>query len=282
MLTSLDHIVLVCADIDRGVSDYGVLLGHGPVWRAQSGGVRSALFRLSNTNLEIIAPEQGGPAEARMNEILEGRSGVLTSLAFAADDIDAAHHTLTRRGLSPSEVTDGESVDSLTNARRTWQRFRCADAACAGVKTFILQPQTGALPSPDRGPASAAALDHVVIHTPNPERNMAQYGARLGLRLALDRTAEAFKARFLFYRIGGVTLEAIQRLGVAADPSGPDEIWGITWKTPDIHAAHARLIAAGLNVSEIRTGRKPGTQVFTVKDGMLGIPTLFLSQAPKK
>jgi hypothetical protein len=31
-----------------------------------------------------------------------------------------------------------------------------------------------------------------------------------------------------------------------------------------------------IEVSEIRTGRKPGTRVFTVKDGTLGVPTLVL------
>ena len=40
--------------------------------------------------------------------------------------------------------------------------------------------------------------------------------------------------------------------------------------------AHARMSASGFDVSEMRTGRKPGTQVFTVRNNTLGAPTLIL------
>ena len=38
------------------------------------------------------------------------------------------------------------------------------------------------------------------------------------------------------------------------------------------------MIAEGFNVSEVRTGRKPGTKVFTVRDAPGGVPTLMLQQ----
>jgi hypothetical protein len=44
----------------------------------------------------------------------------------------------------------------------------------------------------------------------------------------------------------------------------------------DIDAAHARMSQAGLDVSELRTGRKPGTRVFSVRQGTCGVPTLIL------
>jgi len=34
--------------------------------------------------------------------------------------------------------------------------------------------------------------------------------------------------------------------------------------------------AAGLDVAEVRLGRKPGTRVFTVRDKTCGVPTLVL------
>ncbi|MEL6693841.1 MAG: hypothetical protein AAFQ12_12540, partial [Pseudomonadota bacterium] len=83
------------------------------------------------------------------------------------------------------------------------------DDFMAGIKTFVLQtdaPLVAAHPSP----GSASGLDHLVINTPNPERAVANYGARLGLRFALDRTAEQWKTRFLFFRLGGLTLEVIK------------------------------------------------------------------------
>jgi catechol 2,3-dioxygenase-like lactoylglutathione lyase family enzyme len=150
----------------------------------------------------------------------------------------------------------------------------------AGVKTFVLQPETP-LPVQAAATGAATALDHLVINTPNPERAVANYGARLGLRFALDRTAEQWKTRFLFFRLGGLTLEVINRLGEDQDPGSPDSIWGLTWETDDLEAAHARLSASGHDLSEIRTGRKPGTTVFTVRDRTQGVPTLFIAHAKR-
>jgi hypothetical protein len=35
---------------------------------------------------------------------------------------------------------------------------------------------------------------------------------------------------------------------------GPDHLWGLSWRTPDIAKANARLKAAGVDVSPPRTG----------------------------
>jgi hypothetical protein len=45
---------------------------------------------------------------------------------------------------------------------------------------------------------------------------------------------------------------------------------------PDIAAAHARLKAAGVELSEVRDGRRPGTQVFTVQSHTANVPTLVI------
>jgi hypothetical protein len=51
---------------------------------------------------------------------------------------------------------------------------------------------------------------------------------------------------------------------------------------PDAQAARARLQAAGLDVSEVRGGRKPGTRVLTLRDGTCGVPTLLLERGPAR
>ena len=40
-----------------------------------------------------------------------------------------------------------------------------------------------------------------------------------------------------------------------------DNLWGLSWRVADIDATRARLLAAGVDVSEVRAGRKPGTRV---------------------
>ena len=42
------------------------------------------------------------------------------------------------------------------------------------------------------------------------------------------------------------------------------------------------LAGAGLDVSEVRAGMKPGTRVFTVRDGTCGVPTLMIEPARKR
>lgn len=279
MITRLDHFVLICPDIDAGVAAYETLLGAGPVWRAEDArlGSASALFKVANTAIELMAPKGEGAVGERLKEMLAETGPRITSLAYEVADADMAQNTFTRRGLSPGEVSDGQSTDLETGAIRAWKRFRCTDEACGGVRTFILQHTDGVLPVSAPTQGAATSLDHLVINTPNPDRAVALYGARLGLRFALDRTAAQWKTRFLFFRLGGLTLEVIHRLSETHDASAPDNIWGLTWATKDLDATRTRLAEAGLAVSDIRTGRKPGSTVFTVKDGTLGIPTLFIA-----
>lgn len=266
MLTALDHIVLLCRDFDKVVSDYEILFGMPPSSKTQDAHFNTALFQTGNTALEIMAPVKDGPTEERVKSILGERSSALTSLAYATDDIQTTHHTLTRRSLAPSDISDSER-----------QTFRCDDERCAGIKTFILQTQR---PNLAANHPNGLRLDHLVINSPNPERAIAHYGARLGIRFALDRTAEQFGTRFLFFKLDDLVLEVIHSLKADNDPKANDEIWGLTWKVSDLEAAHIRLSKSGAIVSEIRKGRKPGTKVFTAKSHTGNIPTLLLTQTP--
>lgn len=282
MITALDHVVLVCPDMETGIADYTALLGRGPDWESHDevGGAVTAQFRTENCALELMAPAGDGPVGERLREILAEGGPRLTSLAFATDRIDEDHHIFTRRGLSPGDICDGTAQHAGTGKVRVWRRFRCSDTACAGIKTFVLG-QNALAPPPDAPAGGVTRLDHLVINTPNPDRAAALYGARLGLRLALDRTAEQWNTRFLFFRVGGLTLEVIHRLDQDHDPAGDDTLWGLTWAVDDLDGAHARLATSGVSTSQIRTGRKPGTRVFTAKSHTLGIPTLFIVHEPR-
>jgi hypothetical protein len=59
---------------------------------------------------------------------------------------------------------------------------------------------------------------------------------------------------------------------------GPDCQWGLSWRVPDIGKAHARMQAAGVQVSDLRAGRRPGTRVFTAKSHTAGVPTLVIGE----
>ncbi|MFN4024646.1 MAG: VOC family protein [Hyphomonas sp.] len=281
MITGLDHLVLICPEITSGVAVYEKLLGRKADWRAPvEGGGASALFRLGNTSLELLAPAGEGPLASRLGELIEANGPGLTTLAFASDDLAADHHTFTRRGLKPSEIAHSESRNIPFGDLRDWQSFRIPDDMTGGIKVFVLQSGEGTL-SPHQVPAGVVhSLDHAVINTAAPDRALVLYGAKLGLRLALDRTNPDWGVRLIFFRTGGLTIEIARRLSEAEDPSRPDTFWGLTWAVKDIEAAHARLSAAGFDVSEVRGGRKPGSRVFTIRNGTMNVPTLFIAHEP--
>ena len=115
------------------------------------------------------------------------------------------------------------------------------------------------------GERAIAGLDHAVIETSEPEATMALYGDGLGLRLALDREFPQWGARLIFYRVGDITVELAARLDAQGGTPGRDRFFGLSWRVPDADAARARLVAAGIDASEVRPGRKPGTRVLTVR-----------------
>ena len=122
-------------------------------------------------------------------------------------------------------------------------------------------------------------LDHIVVSTEDPERAAALYGARLGLDMALDRSHQDW-GRLMFFRCGDLIVEVVCRPVAGADQTH-DRLWGLSWRVADIDATRARLAAAGLDVSEVRIGRKPGTRVVSVRDGTCGIHTLLVERTAR-
>ncbi|MFT3808859.1 MAG: VOC family protein [Micropepsaceae bacterium] len=251
MITALDHIVLITPDLEAGIAAYRTVLAREPVSRSNA----SAIFTTGNTALELLGPETGGVTAA-----LATQGEGLASLCFAVDDLARAHTKLERRGLNPGEIAG--------------DHFRTDKTLTHGIRHFFIRRDTP-LPASTAAAGAVAALDHVVIATPNPDRAAALYGARLGLHMALDRTNPAWGMRLMFFRCGDLIVEIAHRLDTT-DTSAPDSFYGLTWRTDDLDAAHTRLAAAGLDVSNICTGRKPGSRVFSLKNGTLNVPTLFI------
>jgi catechol 2,3-dioxygenase-like lactoylglutathione lyase family enzyme len=123
-------------------------------------------------------------------------------------------------------------------------------------------------------------LDHVVISTADSERAAALYGARLGLDMALDRTHQDW-GQLMFFRCGDLIVEVVRRPFAGGDDT-QDKLWGLSWRVGDIDEVRSRLSAAGIDVSEVRIGRKPGTRVMSVRSGTCGIHTLFLERMPRE
>lgn len=258
MITGLHHVAIVVRDLDGAAEGYARLFDVTPLAQ-DGGGARRAWFWLDNIGLEVIAPDGDGPSgdrvRARLDEAGEGQWLV----AFTASDLEADTRLLERRGLTVSERTERATMFE--------------PASTGGVQLALM----GFPPLASQAKGPLTGLDHVVIQTANPDRALAIYGAKLGLDLRLDRENAQWGARQMFLRAGEDLVEIGASLK-APISDAPDSFGGLAWLATDPAAVHARLSAAGFNVSELRKGRKPGTQVFTVRDAPAGIPTIIIQQ----
>lgn len=274
MITALDHVALIVRDLDVARERYSALLGCAPNWHGADGGAEHIWFQLDNMALDVIRPTGPGFTGDMAKAHLDAHGESIWAIAYATPDLDAAHKLLTRRGVKATDPHPLRSSKIDRSDKRFWRMF---STEFAGVNTFLIEQKPDAAPWPRSEmltPSGVAGLDHVVVRTPAPERALANCGAKLGLDLRLDRTAPEWGSRLLFFRCGDLTVEIAHDLKAGVSDA-PDDVWGMTWRTGDIDAAHARLAAANFNISEIRKGRRDGTRVFTVRDGTY-VPTLFI------
>jgi catechol 2,3-dioxygenase-like lactoylglutathione lyase family enzyme len=248
MIHRLDHVTLAAASPADALNRYAQLLGQSvPATDAEPPRLATA-----NTDLKFVpkTPDQA-----------EGIAG----LCFAVQDLSKARNLLERRGMRVLEAgAEGSDAKSLLVATDSTHGVVISLAERAPRQ----ERQAGAAPA-------AAALDHVVIRTPNPERAVALYAGRLGLSLRLDRSEPSWGARLLFFRCGDLVIEVAHDLKAGVG-DGNDSLWGLSWRVDNIAVAHARLKDAGVEVSDVRAGRRPGSKVFTVRSQTAGVPTIMI------
>jgi catechol 2,3-dioxygenase-like lactoylglutathione lyase family enzyme len=279
VISGLDHIVVLVEDIAKGTAAYEALLGYAPSWRSSGDDADRVLFTLPNMTLELMAPSGFSVAADRIRNVIGMRGEGLASICFATPDIGRMHRRLERVALKPEPIADAESTDSVSGATLHWKRTRASTDLTRGVRMFFLELGGERPRSRATAAAPVAGLDHVVVSTEDSERAAALYGARLGLDMALDRTHQDW-GQLTFFRCGDLIVEVVRR-PVAGGDATYDKLWGLSWRVGDLDAARARLLAAGIEVSEVRIGRKPGTRVMSIRSNTCGVQTLFLERTPR-
>lgn len=259
MITGIDHTVIGAHDFDATIGAYERLLDRRVSHAYENHGVATALIVTNNMAIEIIAPRGDGDMARRLRAAIDARGEGLLSLAFAVSGIEQVHRHIERVGLAPDAINDGEA-----GALR-WRRFRANTDAAHGVRLFFIEREA---PLQDSAQSDVLWLDHLVIRTNDMERAAALYGARLGLDMRLDR--QIGDRRLMFFRCGELIVEIVE------ERDNAHRLWGLSWRVRDAAREQARLAALGLNVSDVRTGMKPGTRVFTVRDQTGGVPTLMI------
>ena len=276
MIAGLDHVVVLVRELEAGVAAYQTLFARAPAWRSAGDGAETVLFTLDNMTLELMSPKGDGAVADRIRAALAEQGEGLASICFGTNDIAKMHRRLDRLMLMPEPVADAESRDMASGATLSWKRTRASTEATRGVRLFFLELAAERPRSAATADAPITAMDHIVVSTGDPERAAALYGARLGLDMALDRSHPDW-GRLMFFRCGDLIVEIVQSAGAAVDPAH-DKLYGMSWRVDNADATRARLLSAGVDVSEVRTGRKPGTRVLTVRSGTCGIPTLLVER----
>ena len=116
-------------------------------------------------------------------------------------------------------------------------------------------------------------LDHIVINTNDADGFIEIYKNVFGLRLALDKTIEAWNRRMLFFRFNKTTIEVIEEND---DKEPSDKLWGLAWAVEDLQETYDRLIKEGLELTEVKLGIKDKTLVSTIRSHTHGVPTLII------
>ena len=277
MIKKLDHLVIAVSDLDSAVESYTKLFGYGPSWRGvhEQLGTANALFPVENTYLELLASNGNeGAGAAMIKATLELNGEGLAGLVLGTSNIQDLKESLLESGVELQDLALGEGVDSDQGLKRTWKNLFLPFSLTRGMFAFIIQHESGELPSVHgRSSSTINKLDHVVVNTNDPEGFKSLYGDTFGIRLALDQTVEKWGGRMLFFRLNHTTIEVI---GKPDEDDPTDKLWGLAWSVEDLKATHQRLVKEGLEISEVKAGRKENTLVCSVKSDTCNVPTLLI------
>ena len=276
MISTLDHIILAVENLNEAEKNYKKIFGIDPVWRGEHKelGTANVIFNLENTYLELLSANGDGLGAALVNHYLEKDGEGLIGIVFGTNDLNEAAKSIKDKGFNIGDITEGEGTNSDESEKRKWKNLFLPPELTRGLFSFIIQHTDGNLPSSKHEMQSAVnKLDHIVINTNDADGFIEIYKNVFGLRLALDKTIEAWNRRMLFFRFNKTTIEVIEEND---DKEPSDKLWGLAWAVEDLQETYDRLIKEGLELTLVKPGIKDKTLVSTIRSHTHGVPTLII------
>lgn len=276
MISTLDHIILAVENLNEAEKNYKKIFGIDPVWRGEHKelGTANVIFNLKNTYLELLSANGDGLGAALVNHYLEKDGEGLIGIVFGTNDLNEAAKSIKDKGFNIGDIIEGEGTNSDESEKRKWKNLFLPPELTRGLFSFIIQHTDGNLPSSKHEMQSAVnKLDHIVINTNDADGFIEIYKNVFGLRLALDKTIEAWNRRMLFFRFNKTTIEVIEEND---DKEPSDKLWGLAWAVEDLQETYDRLIKEGLELTLVKPGIKDKTLVSTIRSHTHGVPTLII------
>jgi len=277
MIKSIDHILIAVKNLEESSLQYEKVLGLKPTWRGKhpSLGTENILFPLENLYLELIAGTSEGFLADQVNDHIKENGESIFGIALEVENIEEVFQSKEYSNFQNIKITSGEGINLDSGAKREWKNIMLPKESTRGVFTLLIEHTSGILPKYESFENDQVErLDHIVINSNDPDGLIELYRDTYGIRLALDQYVEKWGGRMLFFRTNQTTIEAI---GINNDADKPiDKAWGLAWTTKDIKKMHARLVSEGVEISNVKDGRKPKTLVATIKSHTCNVPTLLI------
>ena len=277
MIKSIDHILIAVKNLEESSLQYEKVLGSKPTWRGKhpSLGTENILFPLENLYLELIAGTSDGFLADQVNDHIKENGESIFGIALEVENIEEVLQSEEYSNFQNIKITSGEGINLDSGAQREWKNIMLPKESTRGVFTLLIEHTSGILPKHESiANDQIERLDHIVINSNDPDGLIKLYRDTYGIRLALDQYVEKWGGRMLFFRTNQTTIEAI---GIKNDSDKAiDKAWGLAWTTQDIKKTHARLVSEGVEISDVKEGRKPNTLVATIKSHTCNIPTLLI------
>ena len=146
LITAVDHVPIVVADLGAAVGAYSTLLGRAPNWEGRLGpNVRHAWFQLPNLALDIIAADGDGPDAAVVKARLEKRGEGPAAIAWRVSDLAEATRRLSRRAIAFGEpgVTRSVAEDGRT---REWRYAEARASTTRGLTMMLIEADAAPWP----------------------------------------------------------------------------------------------------------------------------------------
>jgi Glyoxalase/Bleomycin resistance protein/Dioxygenase superfamily len=131
-------------------------------------------------------------------------------------------------------------------------------------------------------PNGTLSIDHLVVISPDLDRTADTLrDAGFDFRRLREGDTPGGSQRQAFFRMGEVLLEVVEAPAgtkIAADPSGPARLWGISFLVDELETPAAVL---GDALGEPRDAVQPGRRIATVATGAgLGPAVAFMTPGP--